>query len=164
MKIFILTPSTILKPDHLKAISEVGTLTVIDKPHPFQKIKELFQGKEERILAIDPDFCGWKVPDSVIETVPNLKAICLQTTSFNWINTQLAHKHGIPVTNSEGWPAQAVVEWIIMTSLFLARKMPLMIKEGWRKGFSFQFCSHVSRKIFTPSFLDHEWHFSSEEQ
>ncbi len=138
MKIFILTtPSTnVFDSDHLKAFKKIGSVVFIDKPQPFQNIKELFQGDEERIVAIDPDFCGWKVPDNILETIPNLKAVCLQTASFSWINTPLATKYNIIVTNSKGWPTQSVVEWIIMTSLLLARKIPLMSHEGWSKDFS----------------------------
>lgn len=138
MKIFIVTTpsSNVLTKDHIKEFKKFGSVAFIDKPQPFKKIKELYEGDEEKIIAVDPDFCAWKIPDSVLKTVPNLKAICLKTTSFNWVNTKLASKLGITVTNSKGWPAPAVVEWIIMTSFLLARKMPLMIKEGWRKDFS----------------------------
>lgn len=138
MKIYIFTsPSTnVFSQEHISIFKELGEVVLIDQLQPFQDIIELFQGEEDRIVAIDPDFCGWKVPDDVISSVPNLKAICLKTTSFSWINTNLAKERGIPVTNCPGWPVQAVVEWIIMVSLMLARKLPLMIHEGWHKDFA----------------------------
>lgn len=138
MKIFIFTsPSTnVFSQDHLAKFRELGKVVLVDQPQSFQEIKELFEGDDERIIAIDPDFCAWTVPDEVISTTPSLKAICLKTTSFSWINTSLARDRGIPITNCPGWPVQAVVEWIIMTSLMLARKIPLMIHEGWHKDFS----------------------------
>jgi glycerate dehydrogenase len=91
---------------------------------------------EEKILALDPDFCDWKVEDAILEKIPNLKAIVLQTTSFSYLNTELAKSKGIPVVNLRGFSTNAVAEWAILMALNVARKVPLVIKDGWKQDFA----------------------------
>lgn len=137
MKIIILSPNadSLFNSSLINKIKKSGDLILIKKITPFPKISELFSNKDEKVLAIDPDFVEWKFPNEFISKIPNLKAICLQSTSFNWVDVNLAKNENIPVTNLRNWSTQAVVEWILMSTLVLARKIPLVIKEGWNKNF-----------------------------
>ncbi len=137
MKIFLLTPffDNVFTQQQVDAIKNVGELRIIKHPKSISAIEELFLSKDDKLLALDPDFCNWSFPDKYLETIPNLKTICLKTTSFSWLNIEKAKNKNIIVINNKGWSVQSVVEWIIMTSLFLARRMPLMIKDGWKKDF-----------------------------
>ena len=95
----------------------------------------MYEGNEPRILAIDPDFCDWKLPNDVIDATPNLKAICLQTTSFSWVDIDHTKQKGIPVTNLRGFSSIAVAEWATMVVLALARRLPIVIKDGWKADY-----------------------------
>lgn len=79
MKIFIVSPNVdVLFTKQLRAeLEAVGDVTYVSNIKPLKEITELFGGDEPRILAIDPDFCDWKVSNEIIDAIPNLKAICL---------------------------------------------------------------------------------------
>lgn len=136
MKLIILTPNragVFTKELEEKLSDEIETL-FITKPQKLQIITEL-QSDEEKILAIDPDFLEWSVTSEDIDFVKNLKAICLQTTSFGWINTSYAQQLGITVTNLRGFSTEAVAEFALMMTLSLARKMPIVIHDGYKQDF-----------------------------
>jgi phosphoglycerate dehydrogenase-like enzyme len=138
MKIYIVSPNVNVSFDQAakNQLSEVGDVTYITDIKPLKEIKELYTGDEPRILAIDPDFCDWKVPNEVIDAIPNLKAICLQTTSFSWIDIDHAKAKGIPVTNLIGFSAIAVAEWATLVILALVRKLPIVVKDGWKLDYN----------------------------
>ncbi len=137
MKIIILSPNVdLLFTEELKEkIHSAGNAIFIKKIKPLLEVCELY-GTEQKIVAIDPDFCEWSVPKAVIEKMKNVQAICLQTTSFSWIDTVEAKKQGIPVMNLRGFSTQAVAEWAMLMAVNVARKLPLIIKDGWKQDFS----------------------------
>ncbi|MDO8556374.1 MAG: NAD(P)-dependent oxidoreductase [Nanoarchaeota archaeon] len=137
MDIYILSPNidALFTKDMLTRLKKVGNLIIKKKIQPIEEIKKLFIGNQERILAIDPDFCNWKIKNEVIEKIPNLKAICLQTTSFSWIEKESANKKLIPITNLRGFSTIAVAEWAILMMFNVARKVPLAIKNEWKQDF-----------------------------
>ncbi len=83
-------------------------------------------------MAIDPDFCDWKFPNEVIDKIPNLNAIHLQTTSFSWVDVDYCKQKDIPVVNLRGFSSIAVAEWATMLTLTLARRLPVVIKDSWK--------------------------------
>jgi phosphoglycerate dehydrogenase-like enzyme len=133
MKIFILSPNikTLFDKKQLSALKKSGDVVFQDKIVPFDKVKDLFEGDEDRVLAIDPDFCDWKVPNEIIKKIPNLKVVVLQTTSFSWIDVDFAKKLKIPVVNLRGFSSIAVAEWATMMAMNVARRMPIVIKDKW---------------------------------
>jgi phosphoglycerate dehydrogenase-like enzyme len=137
MKIFLLSPNynTLFTKDEKQRLEKAGGLTVQTELMPFDSVEGLMTGDGERILAIDPDFCDWQVPNEVIEKIPNLKAIVLQTTSFSWIDVDFAKSKGIPVVNLRGFSSIAVAEWATMMMFNLARKIPLVIKDKWQQDY-----------------------------
>ncbi len=137
MKIFVLSPNldTLFTKEQLKVIESAGDALFVKEIQPFENVKELFEGNEERILAIDPDFCDWKVPSEIIDKIPNLKAICLQTTSFSWLDIDHAKQKGIPVMNLRGFSTEAVAEWAFLMALSVARKIPLVANDNWGQDY-----------------------------
>ncbi len=138
MKIFIVSPNAnaLFTPNLQKKLETAGEVILIEEIKPFKDVQELFLGTEDRILAIDPDFCDWKIPNEIIDMIPHLKGVCLQTTSFSWIDIDHAKQKGIPVMNLRGFSTIAVSEWATMMVLLLARKMPLVIKDGWKQDYT----------------------------
>jgi phosphoglycerate dehydrogenase-like enzyme len=137
MKLFILSPNkeSVITPELEAKLRTLGEVVFYTKPGSFSEVPGLYDGDEERILTLDPDFCDWKAQSEDIDKIPNLKAICLQTTSFSWIDTNHFKEKGIPVTNNRGFSTEAVAEWAIMTMIALARKIPLTAKDGWKTDF-----------------------------
>lgn len=137
MKIFVISPNVDVLFDQAskKKLESAGDVTYVTEIKPLKDITELYEGNEPRILAIDPDFCDWKVPNEVLDAIPNLQAICLQTTSFSWVDIDYLKQKGIPVTNLLGFSAVAVAEWATLVILALARKLPIVIKDGWKMDY-----------------------------
>lgn len=139
MKTFIISPNAdTLFTDELKAKLKAtnSEVLVTQEVKPFDQVEGLMIGDEERIVAIDPDFCDWNVPNEVVDKIPNLKAICLQTTSFSWIDIDHLKEKGIPVMNLRGFSTTAVAEWAIMMALIVAKRVPLVIKAGWEQDYT----------------------------
>ncbi|HSX07774.1 MAG TPA: 2-hydroxyacid dehydrogenase [Candidatus Saccharimonadales bacterium] len=134
MKLLILTPNanSLFTPEQLTTLKAAGGVTLLTDIKPLAEVSELYEGSEDRIIAIDPDFSDWSFPNEVIDKIPNLKAICLQTTSFSWIDLEHCKAKGIPVTNLRGFSSIAVAEWHTMVTLALARRLPIVAKDGWQ--------------------------------
>jgi len=136
MKIVILSPDKDLSfVDGLKKqLGGAVSVVVKTKPQPINEIVEL-KDSEEKILALDPDFVGWKFSKEAIDSISNLKAICLQTTSFSYLDVVYAATKNIPVTNLRGFSAEAVAEFALMMMIGVARKLSIVIKDGYKQDF-----------------------------
>ena len=132
MKIIVISPSDHLSGSHLDTLRAEGELSFIKDIKPLEEIKELFEGDESRVVAIDPDFCDWIFPNDLVDKIPNLKAICLQTTSFSWMDVDHAKSKGIPVMNLRGFSSVAVAEWAVFMALAVARRLPIVIGDNWQ--------------------------------
>ena len=132
MKIIIMAPdaTNFFTKEQKQKLAQAGAVVYVDGPKPFEEVKELFS-KDKKIIAVDPDFCDWKISNDVLDKTQNLSAVCLQTTSFSWIDTMYAKKKGIVVTNLRGFSSESVAEWAVMMAINLARKIPLVLKDGW---------------------------------
>lgn len=137
MKIFLVRTQIdkLFTPDQLGELRAAGDLVTVETVQPFGEIPGLFDGDEERVLAIDPDSCDWTVPNVDLDRIPNLRAVVLSTTSFSWVDVAHLKERGIPVATCPGFSSVAVAEWATMATLMLARKMPLVIKGGWKLDF-----------------------------
>ena len=121
--------------EQLDRLATAGDLVKIETVQSLSEVAALFDGTEERILAIDPDSCDWTVPSDVLDRMPNLKAVILETTSFSWVDGQHLKERGIPLVNCPGFSSIAVSEWATLAMLMLARKIPLVIKNEWHLDF-----------------------------
>lgn len=137
MKIFVVSAISdkLLNPKMREKLHAAGNIVYIDDIKPLKDIPQLTANAEEKIIAVDPDSCGWSVKAEDIDAIPNVKAICLQTTSFSWIDSEHAKNKNIPVMNLRGFSTEAVAEWAFMMALNVARNIPLIIKSGWKQNF-----------------------------
>lgn len=85
---------------------------------------------EPKVLALDPDISGWDLPNSTIQQIPNLKAICLQTTGYEWADGEFCRKNGIAVTNVPHYASISVAEKCVFMALALAKRFPLFLRKG----------------------------------
>lgn len=109
-------------------------VTILNEPN----YESLFDDENEKVIALDPDIVGWEFKNEVIEKIPNLKAICLETTGYEWVDCAYCSKKGIAVTNVPHYATNSVAEKCVMMALALAKKLSLFEKEGkmnWAEEF-----------------------------
>lgn len=90
----------------------------------------LFADEGPKVIALDPDIVGWEFSNELIDKIPNLKAICLETTGYEWVDCGYCAQKGIIVTNVPHYATNSVAEKCVMMALALAKKLPLFEKEG----------------------------------
>lgn len=83
-----------------------------------------------KVIALDPDIVGWQFNNQIIDQIPSLRAICLETTGYEWIDCDHCAQKGIAVTNVPHYATNAVAEKCVMMALALAKKIPLFQKAG----------------------------------
>lgn len=88
------------------------------------------QDPEQKVIAADPDITGWSIANDAIAKIPNLKAICLQTTGYEWVDGEYCAKHDIAVTNVPHYASVSVAEKCVFMALALAKRFPLYLREG----------------------------------
>lgn len=137
MKLYLLSPvaKKIFTPDVLKKLSPFGSLIIVDQIRPISSLAGM-SDDEEKIIALDPDYCNWNLPKEEIDKLNNVRAICLQSTSFSWIDLEAAKAKNIALVNIRSYSTEAVAEWAFMMALNVARKIPLIVKNNWVGDFS----------------------------
>lgn len=134
MKAFIFEPlwDKLVTPELVTGLQTAGiNYAVIKDMAPLRDHLPLFEGEEDRLLYINPDYVDWRLSVDDYKDIPNLKGIFGAATAFSWIDMSYATDHGIPVSNIKGFSAEAVAEWAIMTMLNVARQTPRIIKDGF---------------------------------
>lgn len=110
-------------------------LTITKEIAPLGKCKALFEGNEERILCLNPDYVGWQLTSEDYRDIPSLKAILTASTGYEWVDPAFASENKIPICNLVYFNSESVAEWAIMTMLNLARQVPRLIKDEFPLDF-----------------------------
>lgn len=136
MKLIILSPNLhlIFSQEQRKYLESITTVEYYETPGKIQDIVSLADN-EAKIVALDPDFCDWKVTREDLDFMKNVKSINLQTTGFHYIDIEYLREKWIPVTNLVWFNTNAVAEQAIGMGFSVARKLPLLIKDGWKIDF-----------------------------
>lgn len=128
MKIVILCQKTGFTPEQQKVLSSIGEVvyTTSDVELPLEQLVKLSTGAD--ILAPDPTNLGGfekakPVLTKVMASLPNLKGVCLSTTSFGWVDLDYAKEHNLPVSNIPGYSRESVAEHTLAMMLNLAKKI-----------------------------------------
>ncbi|KKR30873.1 MAG: D-isomer specific 2-hydroxyacid dehydrogenase NAD-binding protein, partial [Candidatus Gottesmanbacteria bacterium GW2011_GWC2_39_8] len=93
---------------------------------------------DEYILVVNPTYLkdNWGAfPVERVQRMRGLKALCLTTSSFSWVDSRKLAEMGIVVTNIPDAPTEAVAEFNIFMMLSLLRKLPLVIKNDWKMDY-----------------------------
>lgn len=145
MKAFIFDPlwDELITSELEGKLQDSGLEIVVTKQlAPLSACKALFEGEEERILCLNPDYVSWKLTADDYKSIPNLKAILSAATSFSWVDTSYADEKGIPICNIRNFSTQAVAEWAITMMFNLARQTPRLIKDGFPLDFDKDFMKY----------------------
>jgi len=130
MKIIFLNPKKDFSSSQISLLESLGNVVFLETEEDLQS-PELFD-QTEKILAIGPDTIKWSFPNNLIDKIPHLKAICVPTTSFSWIDGKYLRKNGIDLINVPKYSTESVAEYAISLMLNLVKKIPLIIKNDWK--------------------------------
>lgn len=128
MKIVIFNPKLSFTSGQQKQLSRFGEVlyTKTRKTLPVAKLLEMAKGAQ--IVGVDPDPLGGfeKAKEkltTIMKSLPNLKGVCLSTTSFGWVDLEWCKKHKIPVSNIPGYSRESVAEHALALLLCLAKRI-----------------------------------------
>lgn len=128
MKIVIFNPKDSFTSDQQKQLSSLGevTYTKTREALPMEKLLEMAKGAD--IVGCDPDPLGGfekakEKLSKIIESLPNLKGVCLSTTSFGWVDLDLCKKRKISVSNIPGYSKESVAEQAIAFLLGASKRI-----------------------------------------
>jgi len=150
MKAFVFDPlwASLLTKDHEAKLAGARVEVVLSSEiKPLSDKTELYQGSEDRIICLNPDYVDWSLKSEVYSSVPSLKAIITASTSFGWIEDAYATKNGIPIVNIRNFSTDAVAEWSVMMMLNLARRTPLLIKADFPLNFGSDFQTYQGKNL-----------------
>lgn len=145
MKAFIFDPlwDDLVTDDLLGKIKNSGLEIIVKKDiAPLSECKELFEGDEERLLCLNPDYVSWKLPSDNYKDIPNLKGILIASTGFEWVEQDIANERNIPICPIANYSTQAVAEWAVMMMFNLARQTPRLIKDNYPLDFDKDFIKY----------------------
>lgn len=127
MNLYIYAKPSDLIQTQMRALEKSFSKVVVTDDNNYEL---LYEDNEPKVVALDPDIVGWKFENEVIDRIPQLRAICLETTGYEWIDSEYCAKKGIAVTNVPHYATNAVAEKCVMMALALAKKLPLFQKAG----------------------------------
>lgn len=128
MKIVIFNPKESFTSGQIKQLSSIGTVTFTKTREALPLEKLLGMAKGADIVGCDPDPLGGfekakEKLSKIIESLPNLKGVCLSTTSFGWVDLELCKKRKIPVSNVPGYSKESVAEQSIAFLLGASKRI-----------------------------------------
>lgn len=138
MELYIIGEKKDFTEEHIKRLKKVGSLNFIEEKHDMYNA-EYVKSNEPKIIAIDPDFVDWNFSNDLIGKIPNLKAICLMSTSYSYVDIEFCKQNNIIVTNVPKYSTDSVAEYACFLMMSIARKIPLQIKNNLKEEFSNQY-------------------------
>lgn len=145
MKVIFVAPKANIPQELIKKLEKEAKIYFFeDNPIDIRQIEEL-KKPGEKILCPFPEPISWKFPNEFIKEIPDLKSICLSTTSFSWIDGKLARSLGIDLTNVPN-PPNGVAEEAIFAMLGIAKKYAVSFKEKMFDFVPTNFLQEISGK------------------
>lgn len=131
MKIIVVNKKSEFSDEQIKKLENIGDLIFIETSEDFKTTKE-FDSQDEKIIALDPGVSEWAFSNETINKIPNLRAVCLPTTKYEWVDGKYLRKKEILLTNVPKYSTESVAEHCILLMLSLSKKLPMVINEGWK--------------------------------
>ena len=136
MKVIIISQKNEFSQNHIDKIRKYAEVVWIDKDETdLMKVRELFD-PEEKIVALSPVPLGWKIDPGFYNKLQNLKAVCLATTAYDYLNVSVLREQRIIVTNVPYYSTNAVAEYAFFMFMALLKKFPQQLKSGFKYEFS----------------------------
>lgn len=135
MNIYITYEKTFFTEEQIKKLSKYAKLIFLENYFDLDNVKYL-QDNEQKILMADPEWYNWNLRKEHINKIKNLKAICINTTAFDWIDWQYCKDNNIIVTNTPKYSTDSVAEYAIFLMMCLAKKLPIQIKKNYKMEYT----------------------------
>lgn len=135
MKIYITYTKDSFTNDQLTNLEKVGEVIFLEEIFDLEKAPYL-EDFDEKILVVDPDWYNWDINASHLQKIKNLKAICLSTTAYDWVDLEYCKNNNIIVTNIPKYSTDSVAEYAVFLMMALAKKFPLQLKNNYKMEYS----------------------------
>lgn len=135
MRIYITYTKNSFTNEQIEELKQVGELIFLEDTFDLDKAPYL-DDDSEKILVVDPDWYNWDINANHLSKIKNLKAICLSTTAFDWIDLEYCRKNNILVSNIPKYSTDSVAEYAIFLMMCLAKKFPMQIKKDYKMEYS----------------------------
>ncbi len=127
----VLGKSAGLTPEQTKNLEKLGTIVTITHKGKLSDLRQLQNDTGDKILAVDPDVFDWDLEIEAVKQLKNVKAVCPQSTAFDWVHPKELKALGIPVSNCPHFPAESVAEYVVALTIEGLRKTALHLKNKW---------------------------------
>ena len=135
MNIYIAYERTFFTEQQINELGRYGKLIFLENYFDLDNAQYLADN-EEKILMADPEWYHWNLRKEHIEKIINLKAICINTTAFDWIDWKYCNNKGIIVTHTPKYSTDSVAEYAVFLLMCLAKKLPIQIKTNYKMEYN----------------------------
>ncbi len=135
MNIYITYKKTFFTENQIKHLENYANLIFLESYFDLDEA-EYLQDNTEKILMVDPKWYKRNMRKEHISKIKNLKAICINTTAFDWIDWQYCKDNGIIVTHTPKYSTDSVAEYAIFLMMCLAKKLPIQIKTNYKMEYT----------------------------
>lgn len=135
MKLYITYTKNSFTKQQIDELSNIGEIIFLEDIFELDKAPYL-NDSDEKILVVDPDWYDWNINSEHLKQIKNLKAICLSTTAYDWIDLNYCRNNNIVVTNIPKYSTDSVAEYAIFLMMCLAKKFPLQLKKDYKMEYS----------------------------
>ena len=129
MEIYVISTDKDFSQKQKDRLAEMGKVIFCDSLDKFLK-SGVLRSRAEKIVAIRPTFCDYRFDNNIIDSIPNLRAISVYTTSCHYLDLDYCKKKGIIVTNTPGYATDAIAEYLYFLALCCLKRLPMQIKYG----------------------------------
>lgn len=135
MNIYITYERTFFTKQQINKLSKYGKLIFLESYFDLDNAQYL-EDNEEKILMADPEWYNWNLRKEHIEKIKKLKAICINTTAFDWIDWKYCNNKEIIVTHTPKYSTDSVAEYAVFLLMCLAKKLPIQIKTNYKMEYN----------------------------
>jgi len=122
----------------LEELKHTGEVVVVKHKGRLSKLSQLKKDRDEKILALDPGVFDWDLDAETIKEIPNVRAVCTSSTSFDWIKPRLLKEMGVVGCNVPGFSSDSVAEYALCMAIEVARRTSIITKNNWEYNFDQQ--------------------------
>ena len=135
MKIYITYTKDSFTKEEIQKLKQNGEIVFLENTFDLDKAPYL-DDDSEKILMVDPDWYHWDINENHLSKIKNLKAVCLATTAFYWIDLDYCGKNNILVTNIPKYSTDSVAEYALFLMMSLAKRFPIQMKKDYKMEYS----------------------------
>lgn len=135
MNIYIINPKRDFLERQLDRINNFENVYFVDSISELDSASDIYSDCE-KIIGVSPDYTNWEFSNKIVEKIPNIKALCLATTAYHYIDLNYCKERNIVVTNIPKYATESVAEYLMFLAMCVAKKLPLQIKNNNRQDFS----------------------------